>query len=406
MRASPLSFWALGAALALWVPALAVPGLPLPLQILDLIAVAGWPLLALYCRRVSGPRLLTPLALGASVLASWIVVGGQPVVMIWTIAFALPFTALSAIALADTAARHLFLRGFLIGATGSSLLFLAQIILGAEALDFRSNIAFSLPPQYGRGFALFPEVSTFATHITIAIGVTLALLLHPATRRRTALWGALCLFAICLLFTRSTSVIVLVPLLVGVALRATLTLHLRSLLIMMTAAAVIAVLLTFFITVFYADRLETHAADRSAAMRLASMLGGLSPLWTGELFGVGIGENHEVRLRAHHIARDLGLNFGSLPDGVNSQIIGRIFEEGWPALIQMGAAALALLGATRSARATPATAALLTLAVGSLLTALLVTGYRGIYTNWLWIAAAAALAVRSSPLRRPAPCPA
>lgn len=406
MRASPLSVWAFCAAAALWIPALAVPGLPLPLQPLDLIALAGWPLLALYCRRATGMRLTAPLALTASVLASWLVVGGQPVVLTWTLAFAVPFTALSAIALSDETARRHFLRGFLIAATASALLFLAQISMGAQTLDFRTNVAFSLPPQYGRGFALFPEVSTFATHITVAIGATLALLLHPATGSRLGLSCALILFAICLLFTRSTSVIILAPLLVGAALRATLTLHLRSLLIIMATTALIAILLTFFITVFYVDRLENHAADRSAAMRLASMLGGLSPLWSGELFGVGIGENHEVRLRAHQIARATGLNFGSLPTGVNSQIIGRIFEEGWPAFLQMGAAAIALFGARKTARLSPATAALLTLGIGSLLTALLVTGYRGIYTNWLWIAAAAALAPQPRLRERHASCPA
>ncbi len=408
MRASPLSLWALCVALALWTPAFAVPGLPLPLQPLDLIALAGWPLLALYCRRMTGLRLTAPLALAACVLLSWSVVRGQPLVVLWTVACALPFTALSAIALTDATARQTFLRGFLMAATASALLFLGQIALGAQALDFRTNIAFSLPPQYGRGFALFPEVSTFATHITMTIGVVLALLLHPDTDRRMALWAALLLFGTCLLFTRSTSVIVLAPLMVGVALHTTQTLSLRSLLVVMASSAVIAILLTFFVSVFYADRLATHAADRSAAMRLASMLGGLSPLWTGELFGVGIGENHEVRLRAHQMARALGLNFGTLPTGVNSQIIGRIFEEGWPAFLQMAIMLCALLSrqTRQAARLSPATAALLTLGIGSLLTALLVTGYRGIYTNWLWIAVAAALAPRLTRMERRAPCPA
>ncbi|WP_224826115.1 hypothetical protein [Cognatishimia sp. MH4019] len=408
MRASPLSLWALCAACALWTPAFAVPGLPLPLQPLDLIALAGWPLLTLYCRRMTGLRLAAPLGLAACVLTSWSMVGGQPLVALWTVACALPFTALSAIALADITAREAFLRGFLMAATASALLFLAQIVIGAQALDFRTNIAFSLPPHYGRGFALFPEVSTFATHITMTIGVLLALLLHPGTRRRAALWAALFLFAGCLLFTRSTSVIVLAPLLVGVALQTTQTLSLRSLLIVMASSAVIAIVLTFFVSVFYADRLATNAADRSAAMRLASMLGGLSPLWSGELFGVGIGENHEVRLRAHQMARALGLNFGTLPTGVNSQIIGRIFEEGWPALLQMAVMVRAMFSrrTRHAARLSPATAALLTLGIGSLLTALLVTGYRGIYTNWLWIAVAAALAPRQTRSERHAPCPA
>lgn len=391
MRASPLSLWAVCAAIALWVPALAVPGLALPLQPLDLIALGGWPLLVLYSRRATGLRLGAPCALAFSVLTAWLVVGGQPIILIWTLACALPFTALSGIALADPHARRLFLTAFLSAAAASAGLFLLQIAFGAQLLDFRTNIAFSLPPQYGRGFALFPEVSTFATHLSIALAVVLALLLHPETRARGILFALMAVFTLCLLFTRSTSVLVLVPLLVGVAAHVTLRMQMRSLLIVIATAAVVAALLTYFIMVFYADRLESNAADRSVAMRFASMLAGVSPLWSGEFFGVGIGENQEVRLRAHQISRTLGLNFGALPTGVNSQIIGRIFEEGWLAALHLFWLAIHLIRTRHSARLSPATAALFTLGIGSLLTALLVTGYRGIYTNWLWIACAAAL---------------
>lgn len=93
---------------------------------------------------------------------------GSPLVLGWTLGFALPFVLLVALAAPDRPARRWLLAGFLLGAGAAVLLFLAQILRGAETLDFRTNPAFRLPPQYGRGFALMPEVSTFAVHGLIA----------------------------------------------------------------------------------------------------------------------------------------------------------------------------------------------------------------------------------------------
>ena len=42
----------------------------------------------------------------------------------------------------------------------------------------------------------------------------------------------------------------------------------------------------------------------------------------------------------------------------------------------------------------PAMAGLYVLAIGACLSALLVTGYRGLYLNWFWLAAAAAWAAK------------
>ena len=51
-----------------------------------------------------------------------------------------------------------------------------------------------------------------------------------------------------------------------------------------------------------------------------------------------------------------------------------------------------LIRARRPSRVSPEQSALYVLAIGSFLSALLITGYRGIYTNWIWLAAAAAWA--------------
>ncbi|APX91406.1 hypothetical protein BV394_16070 (plasmid) [Brevirhabdus pacifica] len=414
-----LPLWAGLAGLALWAPAVTLPGLALPLQPMDGLVLAGWPLLILSLGRlppgmasglvpVLGPGLL-------SIALSWAMNGGSPLVLGWSLGFALPFVLLVALVAASAGARRWLLTGFLLGAAGSALLFLAQILRGAETLDFRNNPAFRLPPQYGRGFALMPEVSTFAVHGLIALGVVLVLWRHakqgacpPLSPRLLAGLGTMLLVA--LLFTRSSSMLVLMPLLVSLSLAPGVAPApgvaglprgpqggRSRLLPALVITTLLALVLAGFVQLFFAERLASASAERSAAMRLASVLGGLSPLHQGELFGVGIGENAAVRLRAHEAARALGLRFGTLPEGVNSQLVGRLFEEGWPALLHLTLAAALLLRGWRRHRRTggpdPVAGALWMLAWGSLLAALLVVGYRGIYTTWIWLGLTAGLGV-------------
>lgn len=446
-----LSLWAGLAGLALWAPAVTLPGLALPLQPMDGLVLAGGPLLLLSLGRLP-PGLLPVLGPGLlSIALSWAMNGGSALVLGWSLAFALPFVALVALAAADARARRVLLGGFMLGAGLSVALFLVQILRGAEALDFRNNPAFRLPAQYGRGFALMPEVSTFAVHALIALGMVLAWLragrqggarwvgrrgaIGPSSAPSSTLLPALLLtisLVVALALTRSTSVLVLLPMLVALALGGAsggsvgrLTAPLRhpvsafrttqrrgpGWLGLLVITGVLVLILAGFVQLFYAERLASASAERSASMRLASVLGGLTPLHRGELFGVGIGENATVRLRAHEVARALGLRFGNLPEGVNSQIVGRLFEEGWPALLHLSvAAALLWRGWRRHRRGTapdraparnPArnpgrapdrvVTALWMLAWGGFLAALLVVGYRGIYTTWLWLGLVAGL---------------
>jgi len=432
-----LSLWAGLAGLALWAPAVTLPGLALPLQPMDGLVLAGGPLLLVSLGRLP-PGLLPVLGPGLlSIALSWAMNGGSPLVLGWSLAFALPFVALVALAAADARARGVLLGGFMLGAGLSVALFLAQILRGAEALDFRNNPAFRLPAQYGRGFALMPEVSTFAVHALIALGMVLAWLRAgrqagarwvgrrgasgQSSAPSTALFPALLLaisLVVALALTRSTSVLVLLPMLVALALGGTsggsvgrVTAPLRhpafrnrqgrgpGWLGLLVITGVLVLILAGFVQLFYAERLASASAERSASMRLASVLGGLTPLHRGELFGVGIGENAAVRLRAHEVARALGLRFGTLPEGVNSQIVGRLFEEGWPALLHLSlAAALLWRGWRRHRRSTApdrgpdrVVTALWMLAWGGFLAALLVVGYRGIYTTWLWLGLVAGL---------------
>jgi hypothetical protein len=394
-----LAAWSFCTGVALWAPALSLPYLPLPLQPMDGLVITGWPLLLL--RLAQLPWGLLPV-LGTGLLSlglSWLLNGGQALILAWTVGFALPFVALTALVAADPLARSRLLLGLMLGAATSALLFCAQIWLGAEALDFRSNLAFRLPSQYGRAFALMPEVSTYAVHAVLSVAMFTTLILHGVRSRRRLLVLAL-LLLVTLAFTRSTSVIVLLPLLFTLALARSRRADAQAMMLSFAASLILLLLMAGFLQLFYAERLQSASASRSAAMRLASVLGGLSPLERGELFGLGIGENALVRLRAHEAARAFGLRFGSLPDGINSQIIGRLFEEGWPALLHLSVATILLARLWRSGQGDPAISALLVLAWGSFLAALLVVGYRGIYTNWLWLGLAAGLPAAPSRARK------
>jgi hypothetical protein len=399
-----LRVWALAAGVALWMPALMVPVAGLPFQPLDLIVPAGWPLIAAHVLRLPAGLMAVLLATLLSLGLSWLVSGGEAIVLAWTLAFAVPFVLLVGLAVAEKGACRGFLRGFLAGAGGSLALFALQLLVGAEALDFRNNHAFRLPPQYGRGFALMPEVSTFAVHGIIALAALVPFALAGAQGavrhavRHMARLLALVL-VIGLLFTRSTSLLVLMPPLTALALAKTTRASFNALLLTAIVMSGVGLLVVLFMQSFYVERLESASAERSAAMRLASLIDGLSVLWGEEIFGVGVGRNDLVAHRAFEVARMLGLSFGALPEGVNAQLVGRIFEEGWPATLGFAVAGLMLMSALRRARE-PEDVALALVAAGSLMSAAIVVGYRGIYTNWLWLAIPAGLLARWQAARR------
>ena len=397
-----VSAWAFLAGFFLWLPAVGLSFLPLPLQPMDILVLAGSPLIALQWRSLGAGTGMIALTFIASVCLSFVVVGGEALALLHALVLALPFLLLVSIVARLPDARGFFLVGFLLASAASVGLFFAQLAIGAEALDFRTNDAFSLPPQYLRGFAFFPEVSTYATHSIIALAVCLCVLWHPngSKRWRGVLKLLACALTAALLFSRSTSFLVITPMLCALAAGQARKLDSRSILTLLLVSGICVAILIVFFNTFYTDRLETASATRSASMRFASVAAGLSPLWRGETFGVGLGENHEILRRAFDIGRALDLRFGQLPKGVNSQIIARIFEEGWPAVLNIVAGMTFLLRGVLKRSADPVVAALMVIAAGSFLTALLVTGYRGIYTNWIWLAVPAALLAAQQPVRR------
>lgn len=395
LRDRAVNFWAGSTGLALWVPAFALPGLPIPLQPLDCLVILGWPLILLHFRQIPVASGFVILSLVTSLALSFTMAKGDGLVFGHGVILAGGFVLLVAIAAGSPTAQHKFLRWFLLGAAGSAILFLLQLGFGAQMFDYRTNEAFSLPKQYGRGFALFPEVSTFATHAGMAFAVVAGLLaaqqVGPFSRR--GLWALSILLLISLMFSRSTSFLVVTPFLCVFAIIQNRQVDAAGLFRLAAVAVVAGLVLYAFFNLLYVDRLETASATRSFSMRLASILGGLSPLWEGDIFGVGLGQNHEIQRRAYDMGRALDLSFGQLPQGVNSQIVSRIFEEGWPALINFAIGIALLVRSIGRRQKSSLEAALVTLAVGSFLTALMITGYRGIYSNWLWLALPAGLGV-------------
>lgn len=389
-----LSIWAMFAGLSLWVPAWAVPITQIPIQSMDVVVVLGYPILLLFLKRILKSALWVLVPAIISVSVSWFVSGGEGLILIWTVAFALPFVALMSLVLGSLSSTRRFLQAFFMAGALSVALFMTQVFFGVEPLDFRTNMAFRLPPQFGRGFALFPEVSTFASHVGLVAGMALVLALHRTSSKiehqRALLMLLLC--AVALLFSRSTSVLIILPLLFAAGLSVTTRFTLNTLFLATLLAGLLCMFLTMFIAVFYDERVASSSATRSVAMRLASILAGLTPLINGETFGVGIGRNDLLQYRVSDVAAKFDLHFGVLPDGVNSQIVGRIFEEGWFAFLQLGIGVFLLANMRNLARRHPENAVLFVLAVGSLLSALLVTGYRGIYTNWIWLAVVTAWA--------------
>lgn len=391
--------------LLLWFPAIGLPAGPVFLQPADILTVLIYPLLLAYLPHL--PSRVTIVTVLSTASAGMAALNGESVmILIYYLGFLAPFMAFIGIAFQFPQARRRFVQGFLAGATLSALLFLAQFAFGAEALDFRNNRSFGLAPQFERGFALMPEVSTFATHMIYALGMLIVFQRSGAVRRIFycgRVFSLIILALICLLLSRSSSVILIAPIIVSVAYFKGRSLTWKGLagVVLLTMAGI--VFLHIYIAHFYVDRAGTSAL-RSMALRAISMLSGLSVLTSGDFFGVGIGNNHQITERALALAREYNFTIILAPEGVNSFVIARIFEEGWPALCMFCFAGFFLVRALFSKQDDPFVQALAVLALSSFLVSLLVTGYRGIYMNWFWIAAGAALAVtRSTKQHRDSP---
>ena len=98
---------------------------------MDLIVLGGLPLLLGFMRQISASALRVLFPCLISVGLAWTAMGGEALILIWTLLFALPFLALMTLTLQSSRARQAFLYSFLIGAALSITLFMAQITFGA-----------------------------------------------------------------------------------------------------------------------------------------------------------------------------------------------------------------------------------------------------------------------------------
>lgn len=391
--------------LSLWFPAFGLGLGPITLQPTDFVILLSYPILLVFLPRVSGLAWLVVLLFVGSTLVSFLAMGGSAVIFAYYLVFPLPFLIMIFLVCRDEEAAILFFKGFFVGAALSIVYSFLQLAVGTERLDFRTNRNFTLPPQFDRAFALFPEISTFATHLIYLISVSLVYLRSGV---RTVFTPAghvlliLLLATIALMLTRSSSVMLVAPLAFAVAILATQQFTTAGIVKLLLAGILGGLLLLFFFNAYYSDRFENNAAFRSMKLRGITMLVGVSVLGTGEIFGVGVGNNFQVTWRALDLGQQLGFSFITVPSGVNSFVIARIFEEGYGALLQFSASFAMLVWAFCQPNKGIVIKALLVLSVASLLVSLFVTGYRGIYMNWLWLMVPAAVLARVAPARRSA----
>lgn len=379
----------------IWFPAIGVPVGSIFMQPADLLVVLSYPLILRRLPQVP-PRTLLIIILSMLSVTFATLNSGNAMVLLYYACFIAPFMLFIGIMCSHEGPRREFLRAFLVGALLSGILFLAQILLGAQALDFRTNRSFSFAPQYERGFALFPEVSTFATHTIYMLGVLVVLWRAGKFRPLLGKFRIIALVSIalvCLLLSKSSSVILVAPMVLLFAYFKGQSLTTAGLLGAVILSFATVVFLQFYISEFYIDR-ATSGAIRSIGLRGISILSGLSVLGTGDFFGVGLGNNHMVTERAQEVARDLGFSLILLPKGINSFVVTRIFEEGWPAVLMFALTSYYLVKAAFGDQQAVTIRALVVLAFASFLVSLLVTGYRGLFMNWFWLAAVPSLLPR------------
>lgn len=402
-RGLKIAAFALG--FSLWFPAFGVALGPVILQPADFVILFSYPILLVYLPQMSGLAWLVIMLFASSSFISFLAMGGSAVILAYYFVFPLPFLIMAFIVCRQEASAILFFKGFFWGATISIVYSFLQLAVGTQLLDFRSNRNFTLPPQFDRAFALFPEISTFATHLIYLISVLLVYF-RSGVRRVFSPSGNVLLIllaaAVALMFTRSSAVILVAPLAFAVALLATQRFTTTGLFKLLVAVILAGLFLFFFVTEYYSDRFENNSAFRSMQLRGITMLVGISVLETGEVFGVGLGNNYQVTWRALEVGQQLGFSFILLPSGVNSFVIARIFEEGYGALVQFLVSLGMLIWAFLRRDNGIVSKSLLVLSVASLLVSFSVTGYRGIYMNWFWLIVPAAVLARSESAKRQA----
>jgi len=274
-----------------------------------------------------------------------------------------------------------------VGLLSATFACLQMVTRYPQSLDVRSNPTFPIGPQSGRSFGFQDEASLLAICL---IGLLLAEVSLLSSRRTKAdstvrplhpLWLIVVLGA--LLATASSSVTTVLPIaaaIIGWKFRHKM-LKLKPLLALMTFA---------FFTLAAAigpaaDRLNSGSSTGSARIRLAGQLGAIEGL-IQHPGGFGLGRNDRIGAWASSVAESQGWTLFRVPAGVDSLLIGQVFELGvvfGVFLFALAARSMARLAAY--GRHEFASDPFLALAVASLAGAVAAVGYRAFLFGWLWV---------------------
>lgn len=380
---------------SLWFAAFGIHIWSVILQPSDLVIIAGYPILLAYWKRL-GPAGVLVLLTSLVIFFAALLNDGDAIFFLFYLTLLLPFCFLLYIIVQDQHAGWRFLQGFTVGGCLTIVHFLAQTYFGPASLDFRTNTNFTLP-AYSRGYGLLPEVSTLVTYFIYLLCITLTMvrlgaryIFRPAGN---TLFLALLTLA-CMLITASSSVIVILPVILVIILVHTQRISMRNIFLLVLALPALALILNYYFQEYY-FQIRGSAGLASLRIRFTTFMAGLSVLSSGEVFGVGLGNNHLITERIYRAASELGVqNYTFVPDGVNSLVIQRIFEEGYMGLMQIALLIYLFITAhLRLLRAREDTVGkiLLMVATASFITSTIASGYRGIYMNWFWMVIPAAL---------------
>ncbi len=430
--------WLIG--FLLFYPALGIPFGGRWIQPLDLVAVPALLVAVPSLLQVRG-RALLPIVVTMLSWAGSVLMAREPAGQIEVLFYA---AALGPILLCTTSfldrseGRRAFLSGFLIGAIPSSALAVVQGLVGSSSvLDVRTNASFNLLPQPGRSMAFFPEASGFAA--TTAIHAA-CLILYRLTvdkeasgntpskdtstnntstnntstnntstnnteqTKRSLLYrftpALLLLDLLGIAFAKSTSTLLLTPILLLLGFRLLGYSAPKMLKRLLLVGPIVAFMGYLFIAEFYSTRFANRDAFNSIETRLSTILAAVGPLREGQLFGVGVGNNELAESYILEASRERGLR-AAVTSGITSLLGQRIFEEGIGAVISVGISVM-VLWRNMMNRATSVERVLALFAGGMLLSFVFVSGYRGLYTSWMWIPVAGAFWSTGGLQNRPA----
>ncbi len=402
--------WIIG--FLLFFPAFGIPAGSRWIQPLDLVAVPALliaiPSLLQVRARAALPVLLTMLSWITSVLLA-----REPVGQIEVLFYA---AALGPVLLCTTSfldrsqGRRAFIGGFLAGGVVSTAFGLAQgLVGGSSAIDFRTNAAFNLLPQPGRSMAFFPEASAFAaTTLVHAACLILYRLTIDNDRDNTGseatsdgstsiekrgliyrLTPALVVADLLgVAFAKSTSTLLLTPILLLLGFKLMGYSAPKAFGRLLLIGPVVALAGYLFVAEFYSTRFANRDAFNSIETRLSTILAAVGPLRDGQLFGVGVGNNDLAESYILEASRARGLR-AAVTSGITSLLGQRVFEEGIGAILSVGVSLLVLARNVFN-RMTPVDKILGLFSGGMLLSFVFVSGYRGLYTSWMWIPVAGA----------------